>query len=79
MTGASSNPALVPAGNLVFGGSGATRTVTVTPVAGQSGTATITLTVSDGQFSASDAFLLTVTAAANTAPTIANIGDLSTE
>ncbi len=77
MTGASSNPALVPTGNLVFGGSGATRTVTVTPVAGQSGTATITLTVSDGQFSASDAFLLTVTGAANTAPTIANIADLS--
>ena len=78
MTGASSNPALAPTGNLVFGGSGATRTVTVTPVPGQSGTATITLTVNDGQFSASDTFLLTVTGAANTAPTLSNIADLST-
>ena len=79
VSGTSSNPALVPAGNLVFGGSGATRTVTVTPVAGQSGTTTITLSVSDGQFSASDMFLLTVTGAANTAPTISNIADLEPE
>ena len=78
MSGASSNTALVPSGNIVFGGSGATRTVTVTPVAGQSGTATITLTVSDGQFSASDTFLLTVTGPPNTAPTMSNLADLST-
>ena len=34
----SSNPALVPTNNIVFGGSGANRTVTVTPAAGQTGT-----------------------------------------
>ena len=39
----SSNPALVPTNNIVFGGSGANRTVTVTPAAGQTGTATITV------------------------------------
>jgi formylglycine-generating enzyme required for sulfatase activity len=59
--GSSSNTALVPNANIVFGGSGANRTVTVTPVSGQSGTAKITVTVSDGELSASYAFVLTVT------------------
>src|SRR6185295_9988115 len=54
------NPTLVPLGNLVLGGSGANRTVTVTPAAGQSGTATITVTVSDGTLSASNSFVVTV-------------------
>jgi hypothetical protein len=49
LVGASSNPALVPAANISFGGSGADRTVTVTPVNGQEGAAVITLTVTDGQ------------------------------
>ncbi|HEU5071226.1 MAG TPA: hypothetical protein VFV96_12540 [Verrucomicrobiae bacterium] len=47
VSGASSNNNLVPPGNLVFGGSGANRTVTVTPQAGWAGTADITLTVTD--------------------------------
>ena len=33
MSGSSSNTTLVPNGNIVFGGSGANRTVTVTPAA----------------------------------------------
>jgi hypothetical protein len=57
----SSNPTLVPDVNIAVGGSGANRTVTVTPALGQVGTTTITLTVSDGALTASDAFLLTVT------------------
>jgi hypothetical protein len=61
LTGASSNPTLVPAGNIAFGGTGTGRTVTVTPAAGQTGTATITLTVNDDQTTASTSFLLTVT------------------
>ena len=70
----SSNTTLVPSANIVLGGSGANRTVTVTPASGQSGTATITLTVNDGSLSASDTFVLTVNAApANTAPTISDI------
>ena len=70
----SSNLTLVPTNNIVFGGSGANRTVTVSPAAGRTGTATITVSVSDGVNSASDAFVLTVNAA-NTPPTITGIAD----
>ncbi len=52
----------MPAANIVLGGSGANRTVTVTPASNQSGSATITLTVSDGSLTASSSFVLTVTA-----------------
>lgn len=59
----SSNTALVPNGNLVFGGSGTSRTITVTPAASGTGTATITVTVSDGSGgSDSEPFVLTVNA-----------------
>ena len=78
VTGASSNPTLVPAANIVFGGSGANRTVTVTPALNQTGTATITVTVSDGSLTASDSFVLTVSATSNTAPTISNIANQTT-
>ena len=74
VTGDSSNTALVPSANIVFGGSGANRTLTVTPAANQSGSATITVTVSDGALTASDTFVLTVNAV-NDAPTISNITD----
>jgi hypothetical protein len=57
-----SNPSLVPNANVVLGGSGTSRTVTVTPVSGPIGTATITLTVSDGSLSTSTSFTLTVNA-----------------
>jgi hypothetical protein len=61
LTATSSNAALVPVGNVVFGGSAASRTVTVTPVAGQQGTSTITIAVKDGHnASTTEAFLLTV-------------------
>jgi formylglycine-generating enzyme required for sulfatase activity len=63
VSGSSSNTTLVPNANILFGGSGANRTVTVTPVSGRSGTATITVTVSDGSLSASDTHLLTVNSA----------------
>jgi hypothetical protein len=57
---ASSNTTLVPVANIVLGGSGANRTVTVTPAANQSGSAVITVTVSDGTASTSETFTLTV-------------------
>ena len=60
ITSSSSNTSLVPLTHVVLGGSGANRTVTVTPAANQSGTSTITLTVSDGTLTASDTFVLTV-------------------
>src|SRR5262249_25763173 len=48
VSGASSNPVLVPPANIVFGGSGANRTVTVTPGPDQFGTVTISILASDG-------------------------------
>ncbi|MDP9441438.1 MAG: cadherin-like domain-containing protein, partial [Actinomycetota bacterium] len=62
---------------IAFGGSGASRTVTVTPAADRSGSATITVTVSDGSASAGDTFVLTVTAV-NDAPTVSDIADQTT-
>ena len=77
LTYGSSNTTLVPAANIVLGGSGTNRTVTVTPAANQTGTATITVTVSDGVLTASDTFMVTVNPAtsSNTAPTISDIPD----
>ncbi len=60
LTAASRNPALVPDANIVFGGAGGSRTMTITPVAGQSGQATIFVTVSDGVRTSSDSLVLTV-------------------
>jgi hypothetical protein len=60
VTASSSNQTLAPNGSVALGGSGANRTVTVTPVTGQTGASTITLTVSDGVASTSTSFSLTV-------------------
>ena len=77
VTAASSNTALVPLSGIALGGSGANRTVTVTPAAGQSGTAIITLTVQDANgATAADTFTLTVPATSgNTPPTISDVAD----
>ncbi|NUQ65253.1 MAG: phytase, partial [Pirellulales bacterium] len=77
VTASSDNPLLIPDANLVLGGSGPQRTITLNPAAGQAGAATITVTVSDGTATASDTFLLTVTAEAD-APTISDIADQQT-
>jgi hypothetical protein len=69
-----SNSTLVPASALVFGGTGANRTLTVTPAANQNGSATITVTVSDGALAADRSFTLTVTPV-NDAPTLASIAN----
>lgn len=47
LDGASYNTTVVPNVNIVFGGSGSSRTVTVTPATGQSGAVTIVLTATD--------------------------------
>jgi uncharacterized repeat protein (TIGR01451 family) len=60
LMGASDNTVLLPDANIVFGGAGSNRTVTVTPASNQAGSALVTLTVSDGELSAMDTFLLTV-------------------
>ncbi len=68
---------LMLGGGISFGGSGMTRTATITPTDGLTGTSTITITVDDGEFTASDSFTLTVEDL-NTAPTISDIADQST-
>jgi hypothetical protein len=60
VSGTSANQTLVPNGNISFGGGGTSRTVTITPAAGQSGSTTITITVGDGAAASSDSFMLTV-------------------
>src|SRR5205814_5664802 len=77
VSGSSSNPALVPNGNILFGGSGSNRTVSILPATNQSGSATISITVSDGSLNATDTFVLTVTPV-NDPPTISNIPDQTT-
>ncbi|NUQ61445.1 MAG: VCBS repeat-containing protein [Pirellulales bacterium] len=77
VTATSSNQTLLPNANLVLGGSGANRTILLTPAANQSGNATVTVTVSDGTAATSNAFLLTVTAE-NDLPTISAIADQTT-
>ena len=67
----------MPASGIAFGGSGANRTVTITPAAGESGTSTITVTVDDGTDNTSTNFTLTVTAI-NSPPTITTIPNQST-
>jgi uncharacterized repeat protein (TIGR03806 family) len=60
LTGTSSKTNLVPNANIVFGGSGSNRTVTVTPLAGQSGSATITVQVDNGSAPAFGTFVVFV-------------------
>ena len=61
LSATSSNLSLLPVGNVVFGGTGANRTAVITPAPDQSGTAIITVTVSDGTDTASQSFSLSVT------------------
>ncbi len=69
VTGSSDNATLVPVANIVFAGSGGSRTVTVTPAANQTGVATITLTLSDGTANVPTTFQVTVNPV-NDAPVI---------
>lgn len=61
LSASSSNTTLVPNNRIVLSGTGANRTVRNTPAIFQTGTATITLTVTDGTFTSTTTFLLTVT------------------
>lgn len=74
LTATSSDPVMLPASAFVFGGSGGARTVSITPVAGLTGNATVTLTVSDGTSTASAIFTLTVIPR-NQSPTVSTISD----
>ena len=70
MTAASSNPTLILNANLILGGSGTNRTLTVMPATNQTGYATISLSVSDGTLTASTAFFATVANYTNTLPPV---------
>jgi hypothetical protein len=62
LTATTSDASVVPVSNIVFGGSGSSRTVTITPATNYSGVATLTIIVSDGSLAASNSFLFTVQA-----------------
>jgi hypothetical protein len=69
MSSTSTNTSLLPTNNIVFGGSGANRTVTITPTLGQEGTSLVGITVTDGSnATATTTFTVTVGA-----PSISNI------
>jgi len=75
VSGHSSNSALVPDYNIIFSGDDTNRTVVVTPLTNQFGTASITITVSDpdGE-TATNVFVLTVNPV-NDPPTISHVAD----
>jgi hypothetical protein len=58
LSGSAANAALIPPQNIVFSGSGTSRTVTITPVA--AGTTTVTIVVGDGAATASRTFNVTI-------------------
>ena len=60
MSATSSNTTLVPNANIVFVGTEANRTLRISPALNQTGTATITVRVSDGSATAADTFVLSV-------------------
>lgn len=60
VSGSSSNTTILPNASIVFGGSGADRTIELTPAANQTGQVTVTVTVSDGTQTAQDTFVVTV-------------------
>ncbi len=75
----SDNQTLLPDASIVLGGSAGARTITLTPASGQTGTATITLLVSDGLYSTTDTFVLTVSPPAGTGSTQLFVASLTPE
>jgi hypothetical protein len=61
VTACSSNARLVPEDGIVLGGSGANRTIAITPAPDETGIATIWVTVDTGVFHANESFQVTVT------------------
>ena len=69
LAGQSDNSALVPNQNVAFGGSGASRTVTVTPAPGQSGLSIISITVGNSHLRCANTnFLFAATPTNNPPP-----------
>jgi hypothetical protein len=60
VTAFSSNTSLVPDAAITLGGSGASRSLTLSPLSGQTGAATITLSLSDGTYTRRAQLLMVV-------------------
>ena len=76
LSATSSAPSLIPQPQIAYVSPANTGTLSFTPAAGQTGTATITVTVNDGKATASSSFQVTVLKTVlpnNTAPTITDI------
>lgn len=75
VTASSNDLDIVPVANIVLGGSGANRTITVTPVTNRAGSATVTVYVSDGVTTSSTSFVIITGPSANfTGSTSACVG-----
>src|SRR5206468_693535 len=79
VSGRSSNPDLVPDANILFGGSGSNRTVTIKPASNQYGTPTITRTVRDGDGAATSASFLLSVNSVNDPPVISAVTAQTTD
>lgn len=76
-TATSSNPAFIPGGSIVPGGSGSSRSLTIVPNLNTGGSSTITLTVTDpvpNSFQ-TNIFVVHTAITPNTAPTISTIAN----
>ena len=80
VTAASSDPDVIPVNQIQVAGTGFNRTVSFTPAAGQVGTVTITLTVTDANGdTATDTFVVSVAdPSTQSAPTISDVADQTT-
>jgi hypothetical protein len=73
---ATSNPVLLPLAQITSSGTGNDRQLSITPASGLSGSATVTVSVTDGQTTSSTTFTVQVTPV-NDPPTISPIADQS--
>ena len=74
LTATSSNPALIPDGNIIFSGTNSPRTMIIRPATNQFGTATVTLSLSDGETNTTRSIFVTVNPV-NDAPVFVPVGD----
>ena len=77
LTKTSANTTLLPVNNIVFGGSGINRTVTLTPAPNETGTSVVRITVANGALTDFTEFTVTVNNI-NDAPTITSVGSQTT-
>jgi hypothetical protein len=74
VTASSDNPTLLPSAIIVLGGTGSARTIQCTPASNQSGTVTVTVSVTDGCLTATDTFVITVLPPVTTGPPVLACG-----